>query len=102
MNDWQPSLLLVFICEDHKALNPIDKLIEFGDDDLMLNNIPRYANYVRAVLPGKDVGVMREATGVLGKLIERGSGSSVEFVEIEMRRAFEWIKGRADVLNLRL
>ena len=90
---------LVRSTEQHErmgAVLAIYQLALHAEDDI-LASLPRYANYVRAVLPGRDIPVMVEAARTLGKLIERGGSFALELIEYETRRMFEWIRGNAMV-----
>nr|WBK62802.1 target of rapamycin [Sogatella furcifera] len=57
------------------------------------NRISRFANYLRNLLPSNDQGVMELAANTVGKLALVSGTYSAEYVEFEVKRAFEWLGG---------
>ncbi|XP_075220340.1 serine/threonine-protein kinase Tor [Lycorma delicatula] len=57
------------------------------------NRISRFANYLRNLLPSNDMGVMELAAKTVGKLALVSGTYSAEYVEFEVKRAFEWLGG---------
>ncbi|KAJ8676220.1 hypothetical protein QAD02_012006 [Eretmocerus hayati] len=55
--------------------------------------IIRFANYLRNLLPSNDVGVMELAAKTVGKLSLVSCTFTAEYVEFEVKRAFEWLSG---------
>lgn len=55
--------------------------------------ISRFANYLRNLLPSHDVVVMEMAAGAVGKLALASGTYTAEYVEFEVKRAFEWLSG---------
>ena len=53
----------------------------------------RFANYVRNLLPSQDVVVMKLAARAVGKLTQASGSYTAEYVEFEVKRAFEWLGG---------
>ncbi|XP_034935910.1 serine/threonine-protein kinase mTOR [Chelonus insularis] len=53
----------------------------------------RFANYLRNLLPSSDVGVMELAATTVGKLALVSGTYTAEYVEFEVKRAFEWLGG---------
>lgn len=75
----------------------IDKILEVADYEEIYPNLARYANYLRVVIPTKDVGLMREASVCLGKILAKGGPSVYEMVDFELNRVFQWLQGRGCV-----
>ena len=57
------------------------------------NRITRFANYLRNLLPSSDVVVMEMAAKAVGKLALASGSYMAEYVEFEVKRAFEWLTG---------
>ena len=55
--------------------------------------ISRFANYLRNLLPSSDVSVMEMAAKAVGKLALASGTYTAEYVEFEVKRAFEWLTG---------
>ncbi|KAJ9576744.1 hypothetical protein L9F63_025360, partial [Diploptera punctata] len=55
--------------------------------------ISRFANYLRNLLPSSDIGVMELAAKTVGKLALVSGTYAAEYVEFEVKRAFEWLGG---------
>lgn len=72
----------------------IDRIISFQDFEGLDLNLARYANYLRMVLPAKDVGLMREASVCMGKIFARGGLEISEMVDFELNRIFQWLQGK--------
>ncbi|OXU22583.1 hypothetical protein TSAR_001785 [Trichomalopsis sarcophagae] len=53
----------------------------------------RFANYLRNLLPSSDIGVMELAAKTVGKLALVSGTFTAEYVEFEVKRAFEWLSG---------
>ncbi|XP_077275474.1 serine/threonine-protein kinase Tor isoform X1 [Temnothorax americanus] len=51
----------------------------------------RFANYLRNLIPSNDVGVMQLAAKTVGKLALVSGTYTAEYVEFEVKRAFEWL-----------
>ncbi|XP_018572076.1 serine/threonine-protein kinase Tor [Anoplophora glabripennis] len=63
----------------------------------MTNRISRFANYLRNLLPSSDVGVMELVAKAMGHLAVVSGSKASEYVEFEVKRAFEWLqKEQAD------
>lgn len=58
----------------------------------MTTRITRFANYLRNLLPSNDVSVMELVAKTMGRLAIV-SGKTNEYVEFELKRAFEWLGG---------
>lgn len=68
----------------------------------MTNRISRFANYLRNLLPSSDVGVMELVSRAMGHLAVVSGSKASEYVEFEVKRAFEWLqKEQADVCMYR-
>lgn len=61
-----------------------------ADIDYSNNRISRFGNYLRNLLPANDVSVMELVAKTMGKLAMSGP-KAYEYVEFEMKRAFEWL-----------
>ena len=70
----------------------VDFLIDFEAEELQ-NKLPRFSHYIRRLLPGNDPVVMALASKALGKLAKTGGTLASEFIEFEVKRAFEWLQG---------
>lgn len=57
------------------------------------NRMSRFANYLRNLLPSNDIGVMELAAKTVGKLALVSGTYSAQYVEFEVKRAFEWLGG---------
>jgi FKBP12-rapamycin complex-associated protein len=55
--------------------------------------ISRFANYLRNLLPSNDTDVMELAAKTVGKLALVYGTYIAEYVEFEVKRAFEWLGG---------
>ncbi|KAK6628142.1 hypothetical protein RUM43_001953 [Polyplax serrata] len=55
--------------------------------------ISRFMNYLRNLLPSNDIGVMELAARTVGKLALVSGTCTAEYVEFEVKRAFEWLGG---------
>ena len=55
--------------------------------------ISRFANYLRNLLPSSDIGVMELAAKTVGRLALVSGTYAAEYVEFEVKRAFEWLGG---------
>ncbi|KAG6451388.1 serine/threonine-protein kinase mTOR [Manduca sexta] len=62
-----------------------------GDCDTTRTRITRFANYLRNLLPSSDVGVMELAAKTVGRLATVSGIKRAEYVEFEVKRAFEWL-----------
>ncbi|CAH2984222.1 unnamed protein product [Chilo suppressalis] len=62
-----------------------------GDCDTTKTRITRFANYLRNLLPSSDVGVMELAAKTVGRLATVSGVKRAEYVEFEVKRAFEWL-----------
>lgn len=59
----------------------------------MTTRISRFANYLRNLLPCNDVGVMELVARTMGQLALVSGSKASEYVEFEVKRAFEWLGG---------
>lgn len=59
----------------------------------MTTRISRFANYLRNLLPSSDVEVMEYTTKTMGMLALVFGSKASEYVEFEVKRAFEWLGG---------
>lgn len=55
--------------------------------------IPRFANYLRNLLPSSDGAVMELVAKTMGRLALVSGSKASEYVEFEVKRAFEWLGG---------
>lgn len=55
--------------------------------------ISRFANYLRNLLPSSDIVVMEMAAKAVGRLALASGTYAAEYVEFEVKRAFEWLSG---------
>ncbi|ELU01654.1 hypothetical protein CAPTEDRAFT_155489 [Capitella teleta] len=55
--------------------------------------ISRFANYLRKLLPSNDYNVMELAAHAVGRLALASGTYTAEYVEFEVKRAFEWLTG---------
>lgn len=78
------------IADKTGAILAIDKLVGCTDDETQLF---RYANYLRVVLPSKDVTLMRDAASTLGRIVSQGGAELHEIIEFEVDRVFQWLQG---------
>ncbi|KAJ0174518.1 hypothetical protein K1T71_009626 [Dendrolimus kikuchii] len=62
-----------------------------GDCDTTKTRITRFANYLRNLFPSSDVGVMELAAKTVGRLATVSGVKRAEYVEFEVKRAFEWL-----------
>ncbi|CAF4879166.1 unnamed protein product [Pieris macdunnoughi] len=62
-----------------------------GDCDTTKTRITRFANYLRNLLPSSDAGVMELAAKTVGRLATVSGVKRAEYVEFEVKRAFEWL-----------
>ena len=75
------------------GIRAIDALIDvrLGEDS---GKISRFASYLRDVFqPSSDAATMRAAAIALGRLARTGGSLAADVVEIEVRRALEWLHG---------
>lgn len=70
---------------------PISVCLIGGDCDTTKTRITRFANYLRNLLPSSDVGVMELAAKTVGRLATVSGVKRAEYVEFEVKRAFEWL-----------
>ncbi|KAF5280820.1 hypothetical protein FQR65_LT14927 [Abscondita terminalis] len=59
----------------------------------MTTRISRFANYLRNLLPSNDVEVMEFTAKTMGKLALVSGSKASEYVDFEVKRAFEWLGG---------
>ena len=57
------------------------------------NRTSRFANYLRNMLPGNDVGLMVMRAKAVGRLAQVGGTFSADYVEFEVKRALECLDG---------
>ncbi|UYV65261.1 MTOR [Cordylochernes scorpioides] len=55
--------------------------------------VSRFANYLRNLLPSNDPAVMELTAHAVGRLAAAAGTYTVEYVEFEVKRAFEWLSG---------
>ena len=75
------------------GIRAIDALIDvrLGED---AGKISRFASYLRDVFqPSSDAATMRAASAALGHLARTGGSLAADVVELEVRRALEWLHG---------
>ncbi|KAG5896958.1 hypothetical protein JTB14_024805 [Gonioctena quinquepunctata] len=58
----------------------------------MTSRISRFANYLRNLLPSNDEGVMELTAKAMGHLAIVSGSKASEYVEFEVKRAFEWLQ----------
>ncbi|XP_050511015.1 serine/threonine-protein kinase Tor [Diabrotica virgifera virgifera] len=58
----------------------------------MTSRISRFANYLRNLLPNNDVGIMELVAKAMGHLAFVSGSKASEYVEFEVKRAFEWLQ----------
>jgi len=75
------------------AILAIERIIDRNDFEDIHPNLARYANYLRVVIPNKDLGVMKEASSCLGKILAKGGSAVHEMVDFELNRIFQWLQG---------
>lgn len=64
----------------------------------MTSRIIRFANYLRNLLPSSDVGIMELVAKAMGHLAIASGSKAPEYVEFEVKRAFERLQEeKADV-----
>lgn len=62
--------------------------------------ISRFVNYLRNLLPCNDISVMESVANTMGRLALVSGSKASEYVEFEVKRAFEWLGGdRVEVRN---
>ncbi|KAL2917300.1 phosphatidylinositol kinase-related protein kinase tor1 [Polyrhizophydium stewartii] len=71
----------------------IDRLIDLESGEENTSKVTRFANYLRNVLPGTDPQITVLAVKALGRLASPIGALSTDFVETEVKRAFEWLQG---------
>ncbi|KAH6572836.1 hypothetical protein BASA60_006398 [Batrachochytrium salamandrivorans] len=71
----------------------IDRLIDLESGDENTSKVSRFANYLHNILPGTDPQITILATKALGRLANPVGALSTDFVEVEIKRAFEWLQG---------
>ncbi|XP_017768823.1 PREDICTED: target of rapamycin [Nicrophorus vespilloides] len=59
----------------------------------MTTRISRFANYLRNLLPCNDISVMESVANTMGRLALVSGSKATEYVEFEVKRAFEWLGG---------
>lgn len=75
------------------AVLAIDRIVSSQDFNGVELNLARYANYLRMVLPAKDVALMKEASLCMGKIFACGGLEISEMVDFELNRIFQWLQG---------
>lgn len=76
----------------------LDKLLDWdGEEDP--TKLTRFANYLRSVLPSNDPLITEAASKALGRLALPGGALTSEFVEFEVKKAFEWLQGGPSLLQ---
>ena len=70
-----------------------------GVDGGNANRTSRFANYLRNMQPGNDIGVMVMRAKAVGRLAQVGGIFSADYVEFEVMRALECLDG--DRIELR-
>jgi len=86
----------------HDRLGAVLGIGQIVDCDLeeLFSSLPRYANYLRVVLPSKDVFLMREAAHCLGKIFAKGGASVGEMIDFELNRVFQWLSDKTETNQL--
>lgn len=59
----------------------------------MTERIPRFANYLRNLLPASDIGVTELVVRAMGNLAVASGSKAPAYVEFEVKKAFEWLQG---------
>lgn len=86
----------------HDRLGAVLGISYIVDCDLeeLFSSLPRYANYLRVVLPSKDIFLMREAAHCLGKIFSKGGASVSEMIDFELNRVFQWLSEKTEANQL--
>lgn len=86
----------------HDRLGAVLGISNIVDCDLeeLFSSLPRYANYLRVVLPSKDIFLMREAAHCLGKIFSKGGASVTEMIDFELNRVFQWLSDKTETNQL--
>lgn len=72
-------------------INPLPGSNNNNNNDENSNMITRYANYLRKLTSSNNLIVMKAATKTIGKLAIPGALMTFDFVEIEVKRALDWL-----------
>eukprot|EP00007_Cunea_sp_BSH-02190019_P005820 CAMPEP_0174239676 /NCGR_PEP_ID=MMETSP0417-20130205/15613_1 /TAXON_ID=242541 /ORGANISM="Mayorella sp, Strain BSH-02190019" /LENGTH=2416 /DNA_ID=CAMNT_0015318639 /DNA_START=113 /DNA_END=7359 /DNA_ORIENTATION=+ len=73
----------------------IDRLIDIQYDGNVSGKVQRLANYLRKVLHAHDPAVTEMAAVALGRLTRTEGSLTAEFVELEVKRAIEWLENES-------
>lgn len=96
MDEFNHHIFEMVSCSDvHEkkgGILAIDCLID-ADVGNVTNRNSRFANYLRNLLPSSDTGVMELAARTVGKLATHSDNYTAEYVDFEVKRAFEWLGG---------
>nr|XP_022907797.1 target of rapamycin [Onthophagus taurus] len=57
------------------------------------NRVTRFANYLRNLLPSSDVSLLQMVTKSMGMIALVSGSKASEYVDFEVKRAFEWLGG---------
>ncbi|CAG7725809.1 unnamed protein product [Allacma fusca] len=81
------------VSEKKGAILAIESLIgvDVGNTS---TRISRFANYLRNTFPSSDIEVMELAAKAVGKLALVSGTYSTEYIDVEVKRAFEWLSDR--------
>ena len=86
-------MLLYVVVFGYLPLSLVDGLIEFElEHSSNALKITRLSNYLIQILETDDLELMKQATGVLGKLARFEGSVSAEIVDSETRECFSWLK----------
>lgn len=62
----------------------------------LFSSLPRYANYLRVLIPSKDTVLMREACKCLGLIFKKGGSAVGEIVDFELNRVCQWLGDKSE------
>ena len=68
-------------------------MVLIGVDQVNATYMPRFANYLRNLLPFNDPAVMQMAVRAMGRLALSGGTYTADYVEFELKQALEWLGG---------
>lgn len=62
-----------------------------GDSDVNKTRVIRYAQYIRNIFPSNDINILELASKTMGRIAVSLGIKRAEFLESEIKRAFEWL-----------
>jgi FKBP12-rapamycin complex-associated protein len=77
------------VCDKKGGILAIMVLI--GVDQENATSMPRFANYLRNLLPSNDPVVMQMTARAMGRLALTGGTYTADYVEFELKQALEWL-----------